>query len=216
MSHRPARRPGHRALRRWSTNTPRPGSGSLRLLLRQGNSFSTYRSTPSPTPSAGLRCPLASRSTAVGPSIRHGLCHRQIAARFDLTLECIRRHYLSRKSPLSDVLTRYADFFNLFGTCGGYVQHFLLQDLVRNDWSVKFSLPCESSGGLPFRRPSTSTATSATVPSSETRLLNAPVPGAHELHRLRWSARAVPRTPRAAGRRASAGMAGACNALICR
>jgi hypothetical protein len=41
-------------------------------------------------------------------------CHGQIADRFDLTLECIRRHYLGQPSPLSDVLCRYADFFDVF------------------------------------------------------------------------------------------------------
>ncbi len=34
-------------------------------------------------------------------------------------VECIRRHYLSRKSPFSDALTRCADFFKLFGTFEG-------------------------------------------------------------------------------------------------
>ena len=35
-------------------------------------------------------------------------CTGRIGDRFDLTLECIRRHYSNDKSPLSDVLTRYA------------------------------------------------------------------------------------------------------------
>ncbi len=41
--------------------------------------------------------------------------------RFDLTLECIRRHYLDEPSPLSDTLAWYADFFGLFGDFAGYV-----------------------------------------------------------------------------------------------
>src|SRR5262245_374857 len=37
--------------------------------------------------------------------------NRRIADRFDLTVECIRRHYLDEPSPLSDTLARYGDFF---------------------------------------------------------------------------------------------------------
>jgi Family of unknown function (DUF6994) len=37
--------------------------------------------------------------------------HPRIKDRFDLTLECIRRHYVDEPSPLSDTLARYADFF---------------------------------------------------------------------------------------------------------
>lgn len=55
---------------------------------------------------------------------------RAIEDRFDLTLECIRRHYSGGFSPLAATLERYQDFFSLFGTFDGYVQHFLLQDLV--------------------------------------------------------------------------------------
>ena len=45
-----------------------------------------------------------------------------IRDRFDLTLECIRRHYLDEPSPLSATLARYADFFGLFGDFAGYVR----------------------------------------------------------------------------------------------
>ena len=58
--------------------------------------------------------------------------NRKIADRFDLTLECIRRHYLGETSPLSDTLSRYRDFFELFEGFKGYVDFFLLQDLVRS------------------------------------------------------------------------------------
>ena len=71
--------------------------------------------------------------------------------RFDLTLECIRRHYefttktgemrSVSSSPLGAVLARYADFFSLFESFEGYVNFFLLQDLVAPDESVKFYLP---------------------------------------------------------------------------
>ncbi len=47
--------------------------------------------------------------------------HPRIKDRFDLTVECIRRHYLDEPSPLSDTLARYADFFGLFGDFAGYV-----------------------------------------------------------------------------------------------
>jgi len=65
--------------------------------------------------------------------------HPRIKDRFDLTVECIRRHYCNDWSPLSDSLQRYADFFGLFGDFRGYVEFFLLQDLVAEDGSaVKF------------------------------------------------------------------------------
>ncbi len=57
-----------------------------------------------------------------------------IADRFDLTLECIKRHYEGAESPLSQVLNRYADFFTLFQTFRGYVDFFLLNDLVDKDY----------------------------------------------------------------------------------
>lgn len=67
---------------------------------------------------------------------------RAIADRFDLTLECIRRHYASEKSPLDAVLERYANFFALFESFGGYVNFFMLQDLVGFDGaSVQFFMP---------------------------------------------------------------------------
>ena len=70
---------------------------------------------------------------------------RQIKDRFDLTVECIRRHYRDERSPLSDTLARYADFFGLFGDFRGYVTFFLLQDLVTDDCSaVRFFLPFEN------------------------------------------------------------------------
>ena len=68
--------------------------------------------------------------------------HPQIRDRFDLTLECIRRHYLGEPNPLSDTLARYADFFGLFGDFAGYVDFFHLQDLVNEVSStVKFFMP---------------------------------------------------------------------------
>jgi hypothetical protein len=62
--------------------------------------------------------------------------HPRIKDRFDLTVECIRRHYLDERSPLSETLARYADFFALFGDFHGYVDFFLLQDMVTDDYSA--------------------------------------------------------------------------------
>lgn len=66
----------------------------------------------------------------------------KIKDRFDLTLECIRRHYQGEGSPLDEVLARYAAFFDLFGSFDGYVEFFLLQDLFSDDSaSINFFLP---------------------------------------------------------------------------
>lgn len=54
----------------------------------------------------------------------------RICDRIDLTLECIRRHYLRQDSPLAETLKRYEDFFALFGDFQRYVEFFLLQDLL--------------------------------------------------------------------------------------
>jgi len=68
--------------------------------------------------------------------------HPRIKDRFDLTVECIRRHYLNEESPLSRPLARYAEYFRLFGDFRGYVDFFLLQDIVtENCAAVKFFLP---------------------------------------------------------------------------
>lgn len=64
----------------------------------------------------------------------------RIGDRFDLTLECIRRHYLGETSPLQAPLARYSSFFELFESFEGYVDFFLLDDLVM-DSKVKFFLP---------------------------------------------------------------------------
>jgi hypothetical protein len=60
----------------------------------------------------------------------------KISDRFDLTLECVRRHYLDEASPLGDTLARYRSFFDLFGDFRGYVEFFLLRDLVTEDYSA--------------------------------------------------------------------------------
>jgi len=62
--------------------------------------------------------------------------NRKIADRFDLTLECIRRYYFGLRSPLGETLARYRDFFALFEDFRGYVEFFMLQDLVTVDCSA--------------------------------------------------------------------------------
>jgi len=68
--------------------------------------------------------------------------HPRIKDRFDLTVECIRRHYSNEPSPLSETLARYSRFFELFRDFAGYVEFFLLADLVTQDYSaVRFFIP---------------------------------------------------------------------------
>lgn len=67
--------------------------------------------------------------------------HPRISDRFDLTLECIRRHYAGQTSPIADALARYSDFFALFDDFRGYTSFFLLDDLVDTAGAVRFFLP---------------------------------------------------------------------------
>lgn len=64
--------------------------------------------------------------------------------RFDLTLECIRLFYLGEKSPLYETLLRYKNFFDLFDNFIGYVQFFLLEDLLDENNEIKFFLPFDN------------------------------------------------------------------------
>ena len=67
--------------------------------------------------------------------------NRRIVDRFDLTLECIRRYYLNIDNPLQQTLQRYEKFFQLFQNFRGYVEFFLLQDLVKSKFTeIKFFL----------------------------------------------------------------------------
>lgn len=74
---------------------------------------------------------------------------RLIDDRFDLTLECIRRFYINEPSPLDETFKRYASFFELFETFQGYVDFFLLNDLVSEHGNVKFYLPFDDFQSLP-------------------------------------------------------------------
>jgi len=83
-----------------------------------------------------------------------------IADRFDLTLECIRLHYLNQKNPLEETLNRYMDFFSLFITFENYVEFFLLQDLVDS-----------RTGNIKFFTESTNTFDSNAYPKSRDEYL---------------------------------------------
>jgi len=72
---------------------------------------------------------------------------RAIADRMDLTLECVRRHYLNLESPLSETFNRYRSFFELFTDFQGYVDFFLLNDLVNGNYAVKFLMPFNDFSG---------------------------------------------------------------------
>jgi len=77
--------------------------------------------------------------------------HSKIGDRFDLTLECIRRFYLSEENPLNETLCRYSRFFELFGDFKGYVDFFLLNDLVADDYSsINFYLNFSDFDASPF------------------------------------------------------------------
>ncbi|WP_316557814.1 DUF6994 family protein [Methanimicrococcus hongohii] len=76
--------------------------------------------------------------------------HPNLLDRFDFTLECIRRWYIGERSPLIYCLNRYSDFFRLFSDFKGYVEFFLLDDLVdENKEQVSFWLPFKEFGITP-------------------------------------------------------------------
>jgi hypothetical protein len=78
-----------------------------------------------------------------------------IADRFDLTLECIRRHYQGIENPLTQTLDRYQDFFALFENFENYVEFFLLQDLIN-----------PATGEIKFFMKNTDVLTSSAFPST--------------------------------------------------
>lgn len=78
-------------------------------------------------------------------------CNLRISDRIDLTLECIRLHYLSLPNPLGATLSKHADFLALFGSFTSYVDFFLLNDLTSADSStINFFLPLNfEASGMP-------------------------------------------------------------------
>jgi Family of unknown function (DUF6994) len=98
-------------------------------------------------------------------------CTGRIADRFDLTVECVRRHYEGDTThPLADAFGRYRDFLDLFGSFAGYVDFWLLDDLVDTDGGVKLFLPRRTSPGRRSLGASPTTSPSANAPSSSSRL----------------------------------------------
>ena len=67
-------------------------------------------------------------------------CSRKISDRWDLTLECIRRFYAGESSPLDTALQKSKSFFKLFVDFKGYVDFFLLQDCVDENYNVNLWL----------------------------------------------------------------------------
>jgi hypothetical protein len=75
----------------------------------------------------------------------------RIADRLDLTVECVRLHYLRETSPMAETLNRYGEFFALFEDFSGYTDFFLLQDLVSDDSAtVKFFMPFDDFATSPL------------------------------------------------------------------
>ena len=76
--------------------------------------------------------------------------HPLIRDRFDLTLECIKRHYAHDASPLSEPLGRYSSFFKLFQDFQGYVDFFHLSDWITGSKIKPLSLCGENLGANPY------------------------------------------------------------------
>jgi len=67
-------------------------------------------------------------------------CSKKICDRWDLTLECISRYFKGETSPLDAVMLRDKAFFDAFVDFKGYVDFFLLQDCVDENYRVKLWL----------------------------------------------------------------------------
>ena len=67
-------------------------------------------------------------------------CSVKICDRWDLTLECIKRFYAGESTPLDKAFAKSASFFQLFVDFKGYVDFFLLQDCVDENYNVKLWL----------------------------------------------------------------------------
>lgn len=78
-------------------------------------------------------------------------CNPLIGDRFDLTLECIRRFYQGKESPLSSVLQKDKEFFDLFLDFKGYIDFFFLQDFVSEYYrGIIFWLPQQPFASSPL------------------------------------------------------------------
>ena len=78
---------------------------------------------------------IKNESAPLSKGFRKGISFDQISDRWDLTLECIRRHYAGEESPLSKVIETDKSFYDLFVDFKGYVDFFFLQDCVSEDYS---------------------------------------------------------------------------------
>ena len=67
-------------------------------------------------------------------------CSAKICDSWDLTLECIRRYYNGESTPLDKALNNSSQFFEKFVGFKEYVDFFLLQDCVDENYNVKFWL----------------------------------------------------------------------------
>lgn len=76
--------------------------------------------------------------------------HNLIEDRFDLTLECIKRHYVGESSPLEETLDAYRSFFDLFVDFPSYVKFFHLGDLVDVSGDVRHFHPFVEFGPSPL------------------------------------------------------------------
>ncbi len=77
--------------------------------------------------------------------------NKLIRDRFDLTVECIRRYYKNDESPLTDVLNHNKEFFDLFLNFKGYIDFFLLQDIVSDDYQeIKFYIDADNFNRDPY------------------------------------------------------------------
>lgn len=86
--------------------------------------------------------PKVSPSQHMSINQARGWLSREIGDRLDLTLEALRRFYLGQASPLLPHFAESAAFFALFENFSGFIEHFLLQDLVSDDHSqIRFFLP---------------------------------------------------------------------------
>lgn len=65
---------------------------------------------------------------------QHRGCNKLIRDRLDLTIECIRLFYENKQNPLYNILMSDIEFFKLFKNFKGYVDYFLLQDIVSEDY----------------------------------------------------------------------------------
>jgi hypothetical protein len=97
-----------------------PGS-EVAELYAAGCTVGAYMVWPLATHTDGRRPRSINQARGTNPKIRD---------RIDLTLECIRRHYIGEDSPLAPTMNHYRNFFSVLASFSGFIDHFLLQDLT--------------------------------------------------------------------------------------